>query len=236
MRAASKLLWNICLTSSLAIPTTRKRYAALTTLQCKNVRSNPWNSVRNGGSFPNASPVPGKALTQPPQVFPHFEVVAYFANSAIEIPASRAACRGTGGKIARTGMPANLTPVDLPATTHKICEPKISIYKNDQTVAWRLASHINFWKAIKADAFICNAVEHGYKLPLITTPEPALLPNNKSARDNADFVNVEISKLLSGNCIQKCDFPPEVVNPLSVSLGTGGKPRRILDLRQLLKY
>ena len=72
-----------------------------------------------------------------------------------------------------------------------------------------MASHIGFWREIKADAFICNAVVHGYKIPLITTPEPAILPNNESAWENADFVNAEINKLLSGMCIEERDVPPE---------------------------
>ena len=89
-------------------------------------------------------------------------------------PAFHTACQNTGGKIAQTLMPAKPMLVDLPVTTHKASETKISIPEKDQNVALRLASHIGIWREIETDAFICSAVFHGYKLinlacKLITT-------------------------------------------------------------------
>ena len=100
-------------------------------------------------------------------------------------------------------------------------------------VAWRLSQHVSFWRNINADLFICNTIETGYKLPFITTPNSAILENNKSALNQSSFVSSEIYNLLANGCIIECPNLPLVVNPLSVSQNSVGKLRLILDLRHV---
>ena len=57
--------------------------------------------------------------------------------------------------------------------------------------------------------------------------------NNKSSRDNADFVENEISKLLEKGCISEVNEIPKVVNPLTVAHSRSGKPRLVLDCRHI---
>jgi hypothetical protein len=58
--------------------------------------------------------------------------------------------------------------------------------------------------------------------------------NNKSARENMDFVRKEVKCLLHGGQIIKVDKPPKVINPLSVAykINADGteKPRLVIDL------
>ena len=56
----------------------------------------------------------------------------------------------------------------------------------------RLASHLPFWKSIGASDFILQVIEKGYALPFISEPKPAVFSNNRSARDNKEFVTSEI--------------------------------------------
>ncbi|WAR27332.1 hypothetical protein MAR_013036, partial [Mya arenaria] len=56
-------------------------------------------------------------------------------------------------------------------------------------------------------------------------PNAEILKNNKSAKDNSDFVENEIEKLLSKGCISEIGQVPQVVNPLIVAFGKKGKPR-----------
>ena len=55
--------------------------------------------------------------------------------------------------------------------------------------------------------------------------------NNQSALKNKDFVEESISELLKCGSIIEAEKPPEVINPLSVSINSSGKKRLILDLR-----
>jgi methionine synthase II (cobalamin-independent) len=58
--------------------------------------------------------------------------------------------------------------------------------------------------------------------------------NNKSVKDNMDFVRKEVKRLLDGGQIIKVDKPPMVINPLSVAykINADGteKPRLVIDL------
>ena len=53
---------------------------------------------------------------------------------------------------------------------------------------------------------------------------------------NFDFVNREIKDLLGTGCVTICSVKPDVVNPLSVSINSKGKPRLILDLRYINNF
>ena len=55
---------------------------------------------------------------------------------------------------------------------------------------------VNKWKEIRANDFIVDVIENGYEIPFLTLPNQIELDNNKSARDNSDFVTDEINKLL----------------------------------------
>ena len=59
----------------------------------------------------------------------------------------------------------------------------------------RLKLSLHKWEQIGASRYILNVIENGYTLPLKTEPQNVCLRNNKSARENANFVK-EINNLL----------------------------------------
>ena len=65
----------------------------------------------------------------------------------------------------------------------------------------RLASHLPFWKPVGVGNFILQVIEKGYALPFISEPKPSVFSNNRSARDNKEFVTSDILKLLELGCI-----------------------------------
>ena len=82
-----------------------------------------------------------------------------------------------------------------------------------------------------ADSAILEIIDNGYKIPFFKTPKRASFRNNQSALKNKDFVEESISELLKCGSIIEAEKPPEVINPLSVSINSSGKKRLILDLR-----
>ena len=101
------------------------------------------------------------------------------------------------------------------------------------SVKGRLKASIEFWRFIGAPKFILDIISDGYKIPFITTPPPVHLKNNGSALKHSDFVNDAILELLQDNRIEELTTPPEIVNPLTVSVQSSGKKRLILDLRHI---
>ncbi len=98
-------------------------------------------------------------------------------------------------------------------------------------VRGRMKANVNFWKEIGAPDDVISVIEEGYKIPLLTTPPPVILKNNKSALDNSSFVTDAVNDLLSKGLIVESTVIPDIVNPLSVSIQSSGKKRLILDLR-----
>ena len=92
-----------------------------------------------------------------------------------------------------------------------------------------LRSNLQYWKEIGASDFILDVIENGHKLPFRTIPDKAEFKNNKSAKENAQFVSDSIKELLESKRIVEVPFKPHIVNPLSVSLNKG-KHRLISDL------
>ena len=92
-----------------------------------------------------------------------------------------------------------------------------------------LRSNLEYWKEIGASDFILDVIENGYKLPFRTIPDKAEFKNNKSARENAQFVSDSIKDLLESKRIVEVPFKPQVVNSLLVS-SNKGKHHLILDL------
>jgi hypothetical protein len=98
---------------------------------------------------------------------------------------------------------------------------------------------IDFRKeTFKEDPYVWSILEKGYKIPVkMKTEEKSTRyreRNNKSARDNMDFVRKEVKRLLDGGQVIKVDKPPKVINPLSVAykINVDGteKPRLVIDL------
>ena len=96
-----------------------------------------------------------------------------------------------------------------------------------------LKRHLKWWQANIKNDYIVDIVNNGYRLPLLEIPVPSCINNNKSARDNADFVDNELLKLLESGVIKKLAKPPTVVNALSVAINVNGKKRLVLDLRNV---
>ena len=100
-------------------------------------------------------------------------------------------------------------------------------------VKGRLKANISFWQSIGASKFILDTLSFGYKIPFSREPTIVFLNNNRSALGESDFVESAIQELLRVGSIVSCTRPPEVVNPLSVSVQSSGKKRLILDLRHV---
>ena len=47
-------------------------------------------------------------------------------------------------------------------------------------VAGRLKSHIQFWRSIGTSQFILDVIEHGYRIPVHSTPPVSFSSNNRS--------------------------------------------------------
>ena len=76
-------------------------------------------------------------------------------------------------------------------------------------------------------------IDYGYKIPFKELPENFHAKNNKSARDNHEFVTKEIQKLVSKKCISEVAEKPKIINPLTVAYNKNGKPRLVLDCRHI---
>ena len=97
----------------------------------------------------------------------------------------------------------------------------------------RLKKHVNKWKEMSDNKYIIDVIENGYKIPFKQVPAEAELKNNKSARDNIEFVNKEIQALLTKGVISEVKEKPKVINPLTVAYNRSGKPRLVLDCRHI---
>ena len=111
--------------------------------------------------------------------------------------------------------------------------------QKDIIVKGRLRQNIHFWKdTLKANTFIIDVIENGYKIPFYSMPPSSYLCNNKSALADSAFVSEAVQNLLHRGLIEKCGDHnlPYVINPLSVSVQSSGKKRLILDLRLVNKH
>lgn len=104
------------------------------------------------------------------------------------------------------------------------------------SVRGNLAKCYQEWEKIGASGFILSVIRNGYKIPFIDFPTPKVCRNNGSALKEKEFVSEAISDLLGNRCVEVLDYPPAIVNPLSVSVQSSGKKRLILDLRHVNLY
>ena len=97
----------------------------------------------------------------------------------------------------------------------------------------RLRSHYTEWEKIGSGKTILDVIKVGYKIPFKTDPISIELNNNRSAREESEFVAGEIQKLVERGCVSRISEKPKVVNPLTVARNRNGKPRLVLDCRHI---
>ena len=85
-----------------------------------------------------------------------------------------------------------------------------------------LRRHVEFWRSIGAPKYILSVICEGYRLPFQQTPPGFTSRNNRSALDHSEFVNEAILELLHSGRVMELNSPPDVVNPLSVSIQPNG--------------
>ena len=118
---------------------------------------------------------------------------------------------------------------------------KQNLYEYEQgtaaaVVKGRLRAHLPFWVEIGAPPWVLETIRSGYVIPFESIPPGVCLSNNRSALEHADFVSSAVCDLLELGLISEVLTPPTVINPLSVSVNSEGKPRLILDLRHVNSY
>ncbi|XP_033732588.1 uncharacterized protein LOC117322003 [Pecten maximus] len=97
----------------------------------------------------------------------------------------------------------------------------------------RLRTKFNHWEKQGTCNAVLAIIREGYRIPFRDVPPFAILNNNKSARENPEFVQSEIQKLLRLKCISEVASAPDVVNPLTVAYNKADKPRLVLDCRHI---
>ena len=98
-------------------------------------------------------------------------------------------------------------------------EVKYSVNKID-TVRGGLAKSLLYWRnTLSSSEFVLSIVREGYRIPLNSVPPTCNMTNNKSARDQPEFVSDAILKLLNGGYVIECPTLPHCVNPLTVAKG-----------------
>lgn len=100
----------------------------------------------------------------------------------------------------------------------------------------RLKAAESKWRQAGANAYIMRVILEGYSIPFRELPAAKQMKNNKSARDNMQFVISEVSKLLEKQCVTEVFEKPKVINPLTVAFSKTGKKRLVLDCRHINEY
>ena len=106
---------------------------------------------------------------------------------------------------------------------------------NDIAVCGRLKTCVNYYQQTGANQFVLSVIRHGYTIPFSTEPTPVFLKNNKTARENPEFVRNTIDDLLQAGVIAQRSQPAFVNNPLSVS-SKNDKLRMVLDCRHINSF
>ena len=88
------------------------------------------------------------------------------------------------------------------SNTHTTIDSKLTQAYTNSTGVGR-SGKVNRWKQIGANSYIVDVIENGYKIPFLHIPDEIVLENNKSVRDNTDFVNDNIERLLQKGCISR---------------------------------
>ena len=88
---------------------------------------------------------------------------------------------------------------------------------------------------LKSKQSVMDTIQNKFKIPFRNYKIPPRYsePNNKSARQHADFVRMQIESLLKEGKIKEVSHQPYCVNPLSVAVKSAGdkeKLRLVLDV------
>ena len=105
----------------------------------------------------------------------------------------------------------------------------------DIAVCGRLKTCVNYYQQTGANQFVLSVIRHEYTIPFSTEPTPVFLKNNKTARENPEFVRNTIDDLLQAGVIAQRSQPAFVNNPLSVS-SKNDKLRMVLDCRHINSF
>ena len=76
-------------------------------------------------------------------------------------------------------------------------------------------------------------IEQGYKLPLLSAPPSYERPNQKSALEEAKYVEQALKELVELNCVQLMDSKPHICSLLSVVVNSEGKRRLVFNIKLL---
>ena len=82
----------------------------------------------------------------------------------------------------------------------------------------------------------CGLLFRGIESPFFLCGLRRFFKNNKSARDNPDFVTEAILDLIKKNLVSEIVSAPEHVNPISVSIQGTGEKRLVMDLSYINVY
>ena len=90
---------------------------------------------------------------------------------------------------------------------------QVAYFKNSHVcskgVKGRLAKHVQYWQSIGASEFVIDTIKNGYVVPFQRPPPPMFFKNNKSAIDNAKFVDQSTADLLETGCIERVPYQEE---------------------------
>ena len=132
--------------------------------------------------------------------------------------------------------------------SHKLCnEPEFSVFDelspvdiketSPVIVKGRLRENIKFWQDIGASKWIIDILLLGYCLPFVGEPIKKFFKNHTSALKHAEFVSLELLKLLKSGALSEVKESELVVcSPLGVATNACGKQRLILDLRYVNEH
>ena len=123
------------------------------------------------------------------------------------------------------------------AQLKEACEFEESSGTAFSQVKGSLRRHVEFWRSIGAPRYILSVyICEGYRLNFQQIPHGFTSLNNRSALDHSEFANEAILELLHSGRVMELNRPPDVVNPLRVSIQPNGKKRLILDLRYINSF
>ena len=108
------------------------------------------------------------------------------------------------------------------------------MFEADADIEYRLTgtleAHLSAWRQIDASTFALSVIENGYIPDLGPMPAFYSEANNKSYRENVDFANEAVMKLLKFGVVEEVQKSSlRCVNPLTVAQNTS-KKRLCIDL------